>query len=44
LATVSGDLMQDKYNLNTNPNEGLYDQTELQDLAIEDPHGLQMGK
>ncbi|XP_063682127.1 pre-mRNA 3' end processing protein WDR33-like isoform X2 [Bolinopsis microptera] len=37
-----GDLMQDKYNLNTNPNEGLYDQTELQDLAIEDPHGLQM--
>ena len=36
--------MQDKYNLNTNPNEGLYDQTELQDLAIEDPHGLQMGE
>ena len=39
-----GDLMTDKYNLNTNPNEGLYDQSELQDLAIEDPHGLQIGK
>lgn len=38
-----GDLMQDKYNLNTNPNEGLYDQGELQEMALEDPHGLQVG-
>ena len=44
LFSLPGDPMQDKYNLNTNPNEGLYDQADLQDMAIDDPHGLQMGK
>ena len=41
--TASGDLMQDKYNLNTNPNEGLYDQADINEGVMDDPHGLQMG-
>ena len=34
-----GDKMQDKYNLNTNPNEGIVEEASI----IDDPHGLQQG-
>ena len=30
--------MQDKYNLNTNPNEGIVDESAM---PMDDPHGLQ---
>ena len=37
--------MEDKYNLNTNPNEGLQDIADIHEAAMnEDPHGLQQAE